>query len=137
MGTCVPHPESPSHLPLFPPPSPSHPSGLSQSTSFECPASWTKFALVIYFTYGNIYISMLFSEIIPPHLLLQSPKICSLHLCLFCCLAYRVVVIVFLNSINMCSHTVLVFLFRLTSLCIISPDITRCSLGKAMLKHAG
>jgi len=27
-----------------------------------------------------------------PHLFLQSPKVCSLHLCLFCCLAYRVVI---------------------------------------------
>ena len=34
-----------------------------------------------------------------PRLLPQSPKVCSLHLCLFCYLAYRVVVIIFLNSI--------------------------------------
>ena len=27
-----------------------------------------------------------------PHLFLQSLKVCSLHLCLFCCLAYRVVI---------------------------------------------
>ena len=27
-----------------------------------------------------------------PHLLPQSPKVCSLHLCLFCCFAYRVVI---------------------------------------------
>ena len=27
-----------------------------------------------------------------PHLLPQSPKVCSLHLCLFCCLAYRVII---------------------------------------------
>ena len=31
----------------------------------------------------------------------QSPKDCSIHLCLFCCLAYRVIVIIFLNSIYM------------------------------------
>ena len=31
--------------------------------------------------------------------LLQSPKDCSKHLCLFCCLAYRVIVTIFLNSI--------------------------------------
>ena len=36
-----------------------------------------------------------------PRLLPQSPTICSLHLCLFCCLAYRVVVTIFLNSIYM------------------------------------
>ena len=33
----------------------------------------------------------------------QSPKDCSIHLCLFCCLAYRVVITIFLNSIYMCS----------------------------------
>ena len=32
----------------------------------------------------------------------QSPKDCSIHLCLLCCLAYRVVVTIFLNSIYMC-----------------------------------
>ena len=39
-------------IPL-PPPSPPHPSGLSQITSFECPASFIKLVLVIYFTYGT------------------------------------------------------------------------------------
>ena len=34
--------------------------------SFECPASCIKRALVIYFTYGNIHVSMLFSQIILP-----------------------------------------------------------------------
>ena len=37
-----------------------------------------------------------------PHLLPRSPKVCYLYLFLFCCLAYRFVVIVFLNSIYMC-----------------------------------
>ena len=52
-------------LPI-PPPSPSHPSGLSQCTSFECPVSCIKLEMVIYFTYDNIHVSMLFSQIIPP-----------------------------------------------------------------------
>ena len=52
------------------------------------------------------------------HLLPQSPKVCSLYLCLFCYLAYRVVVTIFLNSIYMHQYTVLVFSFSLTSLCI-------------------
>ena len=47
-------------------PSPFHPSGLSQHTSFESPVSCIKHGLVICFTYGNIHASMLFSEIIPP-----------------------------------------------------------------------
>ena len=36
------------------------------------------------------------------HLLLQSPKVCSLHLCLFCCLVYTAIVTIFLNFIYMC-----------------------------------
>ena len=36
-----------------------------------------------------------------PRLLPQSPKDCSMHLCLFCCLAYRIIVTIFLNSIDM------------------------------------
>ena len=31
-----------------------------------------------------------------------SPKVCYLHLCLFCCLAYRIIITIFLNSICMC-----------------------------------
>ena len=33
--------------------------------------------------------------------LLQSPKDCSIHLCLFCCLEYRVIITIFINSIYM------------------------------------
>ena len=45
-----------------------------------------------------------FNAILPNHPQLplpQSPKDCSIHLCLFCCLAYRVVVTIFLHSIYM------------------------------------
>ena len=34
-----------------------------------------------------------------PQLLPQSPKVCSLYLCLFCCLTYKVIVALSLNSI--------------------------------------
>ena len=45
------------HVSLHPePPSPLHPSGLSQSTRFKCPASCIELALVICFTYGNIHV---------------------------------------------------------------------------------
>ena len=37
----------------------------------------------------------------PPLPLPQSPKDCSIHQCLFCCLVYRVIVTIFLNSIYM------------------------------------
>ena len=36
-----------------------------------------------------------------PRPLAQSPKDCSIHQCLFCCLVYRVIVTIFLNSIYM------------------------------------
>ena len=53
-----------------------------------------------------------------PCLLPQSPKVCFLHPCLFRCLAYRVIITIFLNSIYMSYYTVLVFFF-LILLCII------------------
>ena len=54
---------SPSWSPLSPP-SPS--SGSLQCTSPECPVSCIEPGLMVYFTYGNIHVSMLFSQIIPP-----------------------------------------------------------------------
>ena len=50
----------------LPTPSPSHLSGSSQCTSPEHPVSCIKPGLSIYFTYDNIHVSMLFSQIIPP-----------------------------------------------------------------------
>ena len=61
MGTHV----FPSRTPL-PPPFPSHPPGSSQCTSPEHPVSCIEPGLAIYFTYDNIHVSMLFSQIIPP-----------------------------------------------------------------------
>ena len=84
----------PLHLePRSYPPFLSYPSGLSQSTSFGfgCLASCIKFALVNYFTYGNVHVLILFSQIIPPGLLPLSPGVCSLHLCLLCFPACRIV----------------------------------------------
>ena len=49
-----PHPEPPPPIPL------------GWSTGFECPASCIKLALVIYFTYSNTHVSVLFSQIVPP-----------------------------------------------------------------------
>ena len=56
-----PHSETPTHIPSHP-----IPYRQSQSTGFECPASCIKLALVIYFTYGNVNVLMLFSQIISP-----------------------------------------------------------------------
>ena len=53
----------PSWNPLNPP-SPSHPSESSQCTGLERPVWCVKPGLEIYFTYGNIHISMLSSKVI-------------------------------------------------------------------------
>ena len=47
-------------------PSPSNPSGLSQCTSPEHPVSCIEPGLVICFTYDNMHVSILFSQIIQP-----------------------------------------------------------------------
>ena len=85
---------SPSWNPL-PHPSPYHPSGSSQCTSPKHPVSCIKPGLAIHFIYDIIHVSSY------PRPLPQSPKDCSIHLCLFCCLVYWVIITIFLNSIYM------------------------------------
>ena len=104
--TCVPYPDPSSHL--FPHPIPlGHPSAPALSTlSHALDLDWRSVShMIIYmFQYHSLKPSH-------PCLLPQSPKDCSIHLCLFCCLTYRVIVTIFLNSIYMCKYTVLVFFF--------------------------
>ena len=57
----------PPSLPHLPPSQSTH-SGLSLCSGFEHPVLGIELALVIYFTYGNIHVSLLFSQIIPPSL---------------------------------------------------------------------
>ena len=52
--------------------------------------------LVICFTIDSVVVSVLFSQNIP-----QSLKVCSVHLCLFFCFAYMVIVTIILKSIYM------------------------------------
>ena len=54
-----------SSLPWESPPPP-HPSRLSQSPCFGCPASYVKLTLVIYFTSSHVDVSMICSQIVPP-----------------------------------------------------------------------
>ena len=87
----------PSWTPLLPP-SPYHPSVSSQCTSPEHPVSCIKTGL----SHMVIYMFQCHSpKSSHPRALPQSPKNRSIHLCLFCCLAYRVIVMIFLNSIYM------------------------------------
>ena len=77
--TCVPHPEPPSHLPLHPVPL-SHPTAPALSTlSHASNLDWWSVSHIIYMF--QCY-SLRSSH---PHLLPQSPKDCSLCLCLHCC----------------------------------------------------
>ena len=101
---------SPSQSPL-PPPSPSHPSGSSQCSSPEhlshaSNLGWRSVSHLIVYLFQCC--SLRTSH---PCLLPQSPKVCSIYLCLFFCFAYRVIITIFLNSIYMRYYTVLVFIF--------------------------
>ena len=79
--TCVPHPEPPSHLPPHPIPL-GHPSAPAPSTlSHALNLDWRSVSHMIIFMF-QCY-SLKASH---PFLLPQSPKDCSVHLCLFCCL---------------------------------------------------
>ena len=91
--TCVPHPEPHSHLPPHTI-TLGHPS--APGPSFLYPALNLDWRLI---SYMILYMFQLHSpKSFHPLPLPQSPKDCSIHLCLFCCLAYRVVITIFLNS---------------------------------------
>ena len=94
--TRVPPPEIPSHLPPHPIPQ-GHPSAPALSTlSHASNLDWRPISRMV------IYMFQCYSlKPSHPHLLPQSPKVCSLHLCLFCCFACRVIITIFLNSIYM------------------------------------
>ena len=95
--TCVPHAEPPSQLPSHPILQ-GHPSAPALSTLFhELNLDWRSVPHMI------VHMFQCYSvKSSHPHLLPQSLKVCSLHLCLFCCLSYRVIVTIFLNSIYIC-----------------------------------
>ena len=94
--TCVPHPETPSHLPPHPVPL-GHPSSPDPNTLYhECNPDWR------FVSHMLIYMFQCHSPISShPRPLPQSPKVCSIHLCLFFCLIYKVIITIFLNSIYM------------------------------------
>ena len=101
------------------PPSPSHPSGLSQCTGFECPASCIELGLVIFFTYGNIHVSMLFSY----HLTLAfSHRVQKsvLYICVSFAVSHTGLSLPSFQILYICvSILYWCFSFWLTSLCII------------------
>ena len=104
--TCVPHPEpplllSPRTIPL------DHLSAPAPSIQYHAlNLDWRFISYMILYMFQ--YHSPKSSHPFP---LPQSPKVCSIHLCLFCCLTCRVIITIFLNSVYMCQYTVLVFFF--------------------------
>ena len=114
--TCVSHPEPPSHLPPHPIPL-GHPSAPALSNLYHALNLDWRFV-----SYMTLYMFQCHSPKSSHSLPLpQSPKDCSIYLCFFCCLTYKVIITIFLNSIYMHSvqlssvqslkYTVLVFYF--------------------------
>ena len=94
--TCVPHPEPPPNLPPYPIPQ-RHPSTLALSIL-------THALIIDWWSISHMVINVFQCYSLKsshPHLLPPSPKVSSLALCLFCCLTYRVIITIFLNSIIM------------------------------------
>ena len=110
---CVPKHESPSHLP---PHNISLGHHRAPAPSMLYPASDIDWQ---FDSYMIVYMLECHSpKSSYPLLLPLSPKVHYTHLCLLCCLAYRVVIAIFLNSICV-SILYWCFSFWLTSLCII------------------
>ena len=111
--TCVPHPEPPSQLPPHPislgHPSATAPSALTHASNLQ----WQSIShMIIYMFHCHSPKSS------HPGPLPHSPKDCSMHMYLFCCLTYRVIVTTFLNFIYV-SKLYWCFSYWLTSLWII------------------
>ena len=90
--TSVPHPNPPSHLPPLPFPLglPSAPKCFPEHLSHACNLGWWSVSPLI------VYLFQCYSlRTSHPRLLPQSPKVFSIHLCLVCYFAYRVIVTIF------------------------------------------
>ena len=91
-----PHLDPPSHLPPHPIRQ-GHPTAPALSTlSHALNVDWLSISYMVIYKF-QCY-SLKSSHL---HLLPQSPKVCSLSLCLFCWLAYSLIITIFLNSIYM------------------------------------
>ena len=75
---------SPPSRTSLPPPTPPHPSSLSQSARFKLPGSYNKFPLALCFTDGNVYVSVLLFKFVPSspsHTVFTSLFSVDLHQC--------------------------------------------------------
>ena len=94
--TRVPHPEPPFHLlpRTFPLGHPSAPAPSILYHALNLDGQFISYMVLYMFQCHSPRSSH-------PRPLPQSPKDCSIHLCLFCCLTYRLIFTIFLNSIYM------------------------------------
>ena len=123
--THVPHPKPPSDLPPHTIPL-GHPSAPAPSILYHSSnLDWQSVSHMV------IYMFQCHSpKSSHPRPLPQSPKDCSIHLCLFYCLTYRVIITIFLNSIYIYIYICIsilywCFSFWLPSLCIIGSSFSR------------
>ena len=96
----------------LPSPCTSNPSRLITEPLFELLEPQSKFPLAIYFTYGNVSFHVILHTshpLVPPTT--PCPYICSLCLCLHCCLENKSISTLFLDSIYMCQYMIFLFLF--------------------------
>ena len=94
--TCVHHPEPHFHLPPYPIPL-GYPRVLALGALIHVlNLYWSSILHMVIYMF--LCCSLILSH---PHLLPQSPNVCFSHLCLFCYLAYRIIVTIFLNPIYM------------------------------------
>ena len=120
LVSTIHQPKSATGIHMFPPswiPLPS-PSRLSQSMGLSslCHIVNSYLLSILHMEmYTFSYYSLSLSH---PLLPLLRPQVCSLHLCLNGCSAYRIISTIILDSIGICYCTVFVFLW-LTSPCII------------------
>ena len=115
------HPESLSHLPPHLIPLSCHSVQALSALFHALNLDWSSISHMVIYMFQCYSLKPSHPRLLPqrsPKESQQSPKLCSLHLCLFCCLAYKVVVTIFLNSIYICVNILYWhFSFWLTSLC--------------------
>ena len=86
---CPPHSETPSHLPPHPIPLGCPRAPALSALLYASNLRWSSVLHMVTYMFQCYSVKSTH-----PCLLPQSPKVCSLHLCLFFCLAYRIVVTV-------------------------------------------
>ena len=113
LVSAIQQPKSAAGIHMFPPswiPLPS-PSRLSQSTGLSS-LCHTINSHLLSILHMEMYMFSCYSlSLSHPLLLLLCPQVCSLHLCLNGCSAYRIISIIILDSICICYYTVFVFLW--------------------------